>query len=148
MPEPLLVLGADGSARRIAALVDAINGHDPVWDLIGYLADEPAASRAQGCRVLGSIDSVPAFPAATLVCGSVTPVLGESRLALVARLGVDRSALRRSSTLGRQLRTRPRSQRARLSKPVRSSGPGVSSAPTAASSRTRSSPVMSCSMPG
>lgn len=89
MPEPILVLGADGGARQVATVVDAINGHEPVWDLIGFLADEPAASRTQGCRVLGTLDAVQAFPAATLVCGMRGRPYQESRLALVTRLGVE-----------------------------------------------------------
>jgi len=49
-PSPLILVGAGGFGREVAALVEAINDQKRTWDLIGFADDDPAL---QGTSVLG-----------------------------------------------------------------------------------------------
>ncbi|MFB6247610.1 MAG: acetyltransferase [Salinibacter sp.] len=44
MPDrsPLVIVGAGGLGREVAALVEALNGGTPTWDLIGFVDDADA----------------------------------------------------------------------------------------------------------
>lgn len=52
MPElpSLVIVGAGGFGREVAALVEAINDHAPTWSLLGFVDDDPAL---HGTSVLG-----------------------------------------------------------------------------------------------
>lgn len=40
-PSPLILVGAGGFGREVAALVEAINEHRPTWNLLGFADDDP-----------------------------------------------------------------------------------------------------------
>lgn len=41
-PPPLVIVGAGGLGREVAALVEALNESPPTWDLIGFVDDDDA----------------------------------------------------------------------------------------------------------
>lgn len=49
-PSPLVLVGAGGFGREVAALVEAINEQKRTWDLIGFVDDDPGL---QDASVLG-----------------------------------------------------------------------------------------------
>lgn len=67
--QPLLLLGASGLGREVAAAVAAVNDHRPTWEVLGYLDDDPIleGSTIGQHRVLGPLEAVAAFPDALLV---------------------------------------------------------------------------------
>jgi sugar O-acyltransferase (sialic acid O-acetyltransferase NeuD family) len=86
---PLLIIGAGGFARETAAAVYSINAVAPVWDLLGFLDDDPALAgrEFEGANVLGPIDAgVGARPDARVVVCTVNPQNYFSRCAIVRRL--------------------------------------------------------------
>lgn len=68
-PQPLLLIGASGLGREVAAAVDAINRREPTWDVLGYLDDDATVTGATigGHRVLGPVEASTDFPEARLV---------------------------------------------------------------------------------
>lgn len=67
--QPLLLLGASGLGREVAAAVAAVNDHRATWEVLGYLDDDPIVegSTIGQHRVLGPLEVVAAFPDARLV---------------------------------------------------------------------------------
>lgn len=63
---PLVILGAGGFARRVLALIDAINAHHPQFKVLGFLdrvSDTPRQIQRAGYEVLGGdslLDSIDA----------------------------------------------------------------------------------------
>lgn len=53
---PLVIVGAGGLGREVAALVDARNAEAPTWDLKGFVDDEEDRRSALGYPVLGDVD--------------------------------------------------------------------------------------------
>lgn len=90
MPTPLLIVGAGGFARETAEAVRACNDVTPVWDLLGFLDDDPrlAGAVVGGLPVLGPIDLIYQRPDAELVVCTGRPDNYVSRPRLVARLGL------------------------------------------------------------
>ncbi len=87
--QPLLLVGAGGLGRETAELVRAINSVEPVWDLVGFLDDDP---RLEGTAVatlpvLGPVALAEGADAAVAVC-TARPAVGCSRPALVERLSL------------------------------------------------------------
>jgi len=54
----LILVGAGGFGREVAALVEAINDQHPTWDLLGFVDDDPAlhGSSVMGYPVQGDVD--------------------------------------------------------------------------------------------
>lgn len=54
----LLLVGAGGFGREVAALVEAINEETPTWDLLGFVDDEPTLhhTTAMGFPIKGDVD--------------------------------------------------------------------------------------------
>jgi sugar O-acyltransferase (sialic acid O-acetyltransferase NeuD family) len=61
----LVILGAGGASREIAGAVEDINRRERVWNLLGFLDDDPAkiGRTINGVRVLGEISSAPRYSA-------------------------------------------------------------------------------------
>ena len=87
--QPLLLVGAGGLGRETAELVRAINAVEPVWDLLGFLDDDPtlAGEAVAGLPVLGPIDLARSTDSAVAVC-TARPAVGCSRSGLVERLAL------------------------------------------------------------
>lgn len=87
-PEPLVLIGASGLGREVAATVAAVNARESRWDLLGYLDDDPAleGTRIGDHRVLGPISEASAYPNARLVLCVASPRSpgARRRLALAA----------------------------------------------------------------
>lgn len=49
-PTPLVLVGAGGLGREVAALVEALNDRQPTWDLLGFVDDDP---ELHGTSILG-----------------------------------------------------------------------------------------------
>ena len=61
MSTPLVIIGCGGFGREVHDIVDAINGIEPTWKLLGYLDDRPElvnVSRVESrhSKVLGGTD--------------------------------------------------------------------------------------------
>lgn len=89
LPEPLILIGANGFARETAWLIAAINEREPQWDLLGFVDDSAVGDRVDGHPVLGPLEAIHAFPSARLVCAIGSPVTSVNRPELIARLDVD-----------------------------------------------------------
>lgn len=57
-PAPLLLVGAGGFGREVAALVEALNDRSATWVLKGFVDDDPAlhGTTVMGYPVRGSVD--------------------------------------------------------------------------------------------
>lgn len=57
-PPPLVIVGAGGLGREVAALIEARNTQEPAWDLRGYVDDDEELhdTSVMGYPVLGSVD--------------------------------------------------------------------------------------------
>ncbi len=84
---PLVLVGAGGFARETVEVVAAINAHEQVWDLRGFVDDDPAMHGRQVCGlpVLGPIESVVDSDVTITVCVG-SPKNFTSRARIVARL--------------------------------------------------------------
>lgn len=89
MPEPLVLLGANGFARETVSIINAINAVEPRWDFLGFLDDNPSAPRVNGYRVLGPLEAVDAYPNSRVICAIGSPSTSAGRLPLIARLGIE-----------------------------------------------------------
>lgn len=77
--EPLLILGASGTARSVFALALAMNDvrrDDPPWDLLGFIVDgtsdlEPIVRL--GSQVIGGSADLPSFAGASFTVGAGMP---------------------------------------------------------------------------
>jgi len=74
MPKQLLLFPFGGNAREALLAIAAINAKGKIWDVLGFLDDDPALhdKEQSGVRVLGSRDVMEEFPDASVlaVCGS------------------------------------------------------------------------------
>ncbi|MFN2315910.1 MAG: acetyltransferase [Gemmatimonadales bacterium] len=60
---PLVIVGASGFGREVAALVADLEAAQPGWDLLGFLDDEPdAPAEVGGVPVLGGLNWLAARP--------------------------------------------------------------------------------------
>jgi UDP-perosamine 4-acetyltransferase len=82
MTRRLLILGAGGHGRVVAALLAAL----PEWSLAGFVDAAPAAARAQGMPVLGDEAALPALLTAGIAHAIVAIGDNEARLAAGDRL--------------------------------------------------------------
>lgn len=98
MPERLLLLGAGGFARETLELVRAVNGAGILWDVLGFLDDDPHlhGRKVGGVPVLGPTDAAHDYPDAFVTATVASPGDPGRRLRLVARLDI---ALERYATL-------------------------------------------------
>jgi sugar O-acyltransferase (sialic acid O-acetyltransferase NeuD family) len=86
----LLLVGAGGLAREVAAAVRAVPSARRNWDLLGFLDDDPArvGTEIGGARVLGGADTVHDHPDAKVVLCPGRPDNYVSRRLLVERLAL------------------------------------------------------------
>jgi sugar O-acyltransferase (sialic acid O-acetyltransferase NeuD family) len=86
----LLLVGAGGLAREAAEAVHAVNAVRPVWDLLGFLDDDPEkhGSTIGGVRVLDGVDAVHDHPSALLLLCPGRPDNYVTRRLLTGRLGL------------------------------------------------------------
>lgn len=77
MMRPIVIYGAGGFAREVAALIQDINRAAPTWDFLGYLSDEPAQwnSEVAGRPVLGGADWVGRQSGVAVALGIGSPVV-------------------------------------------------------------------------
>jgi sugar O-acyltransferase (sialic acid O-acetyltransferase NeuD family) len=87
---PLIILGAGGCGRDVAAMIADMNQEAPAWDLLGFLDDDARLQgrRVSGVPVLGSVDTARRYPEAFFSCCVADPLVRTSLVARVARLGV------------------------------------------------------------
>ncbi len=73
----LIIIGASGFGREVAWLTERINEKEPVWNLLGFLDDNPelSGSCVNGYPVLGTIQESAKYPEAYFVCA-----IGASKL--------------------------------------------------------------------
>lgn len=96
VPQPLVLIGAGGFGRETAETVRAINAdHEarvgkPVWELLGFLDDDPSLRRASvsGTPVLGGIDQLADLRDARVVVCTGHPGNFTSKRSIVQRLGL------------------------------------------------------------
>ena len=84
--DALIIAGAGGFGREVYWLVEEINRHNPAWDVLGFLDDDPEALRGVDfpARVLGPIDSYASVADAFAVCAMGSP---KTRKQVVQRMG-------------------------------------------------------------
>jgi sugar O-acyltransferase (sialic acid O-acetyltransferase NeuD family) len=87
---PLIIIGAGGCGRDVAAMVADMNQEGPAWDLLGFLDDEARLQRrhVSGVPVLGPVDTARRYPEASFSCCVADPLVRMSLVARVSRLGV------------------------------------------------------------
>jgi sugar O-acyltransferase (sialic acid O-acetyltransferase NeuD family) len=89
IPEPLIILGAGGFGRETAYCIDAINAHNPTWDLLGFLDDGLAGTRVEGHRVLGPLEAIDRYPNANVILAVGGPRTSGQRPTILDRLGIE-----------------------------------------------------------
>jgi sugar O-acyltransferase (sialic acid O-acetyltransferase NeuD family) len=68
MTRPLVILGASGNALDVLDIVQALNAHQPTWNILGILDDaRPVGSDFAGLTILGKIGDAAAMTYAWLV---------------------------------------------------------------------------------
>lgn len=78
---PLVIVGCGGFGREVHDVVDAINGLEPTWDLLGYVDDAPSEANLElvarrGASVLGGIDALAGMaPEVAYVIGIGSPAV-------------------------------------------------------------------------
>ena len=90
MPDDLIIIGAGGTSRNIAAMVEEINEREPAWNLLGFLDDDPHKTGLEllGYPVLGTTGAVSHYPEARFVIGIAHYRRREIRRTVAARLGL------------------------------------------------------------
>ncbi|MBX3315013.1 MAG: acetyltransferase [Actinobacteria bacterium] len=100
-PEPLVILGAGGHGREVLDLVEAVNGTEPRYRVVGFVDDDPQQPElalARGVPLLDGFDD-PRAEGAAFVAGVGSP---EGRRALVGRaeaMGLRPVSLRHPTTV-------------------------------------------------
>ncbi len=66
----LIIIGASGFGREVAWLVERINQKASVWNLLGFVDDNPElqGKKVNGYPVLGGCESLASYPEAFAVC--------------------------------------------------------------------------------
>ena len=84
-PAPLILVGAGGFGREVAALVEARNDQSPTWSLRGFVDDDPSLhdTSVLGYPVRGGVDWL---AQQTGVAFALTIGAGEDRRAIADRL--------------------------------------------------------------
>ncbi len=82
--EPLVIVGAGGSGREIAWLVEDINAERPTWDLVGFVDDFATGTTVEGYPILGTPESLLRSGAVPRVVCSIGN--SQQRARIVARL--------------------------------------------------------------
>lgn len=88
--EDLIIIGAGGSSREIAQVVEEINASQPRWRLLGFL-DDDADKHGQlvdGYPVLGPVQAAAAYPAARPIVGVASYKNLGARRRIVERLNI------------------------------------------------------------
>ena len=95
-PKPLVIVGVGGFSRETAQAVHACNMREPVWDLRGFVDDDPSRTdtTVDGVPVLGTVGSLERDSDAMLVVGTGRPDNYTTKRAIVRRmaLGAERFA--------------------------------------------------------
>jgi sugar O-acyltransferase (sialic acid O-acetyltransferase NeuD family) len=82
--EPLVIVGAGGSGREVAWLIDEMNSETPRWDFLGFVDDFVTGTTVEGYEILGKPECLLRLnPRPRVVCS-----VGDSRVRAnaVARL--------------------------------------------------------------
>jgi sugar O-acyltransferase (sialic acid O-acetyltransferase NeuD family) len=84
----LIILGAGGSSREIADVVEAINRNAPRWNILGFLDDDPAkhGTLVGGHRVLGNLASAGDYREGKFIVGIANSRNLDVRRQVVERL--------------------------------------------------------------
>jgi sugar O-acyltransferase (sialic acid O-acetyltransferase NeuD family) len=87
---PLLIIGAGGFGRETVEAVRALNAVRHLWDLRGFLDDDPSltGTLVGGLPVLGTLASMAEHPDADVVVTTGRPSSYFSRKRIVLRLGL------------------------------------------------------------
>lgn len=80
----LVIIGAGGLGREVAALVERINQRMPTWNILGFLDEsKPIGEQVDGYPVLGNLKWLNDNPTVFTVCGVGT---GNTRRKIVERI--------------------------------------------------------------
>lgn len=90
LPRQLLLLGSGGFARETAEAVRAVNAHQPIWTLQGFLDDNPELHGEVVGRlpVLGPVELVHDYPDAAIAIATGRPDNYVSRRVIADRLNL------------------------------------------------------------
>ncbi len=91
MLEDLIIVGAGGSSRNIAWVVEDINRVEPRWNLLGFLDDDPAkhGQTVHGYPILGPVSSASSYGACRFVVGIANHKYPLIRKTVVERMGLE-----------------------------------------------------------
>jgi sugar O-acyltransferase (sialic acid O-acetyltransferase NeuD family) len=94
-PAPLLLVGAGGLGRGVAATIDAVNRCEPQWQVIGYLDDDPSlqATTIGGHRVIGPLEAADEYPDARVAICVASPTNQLARKRVAMRMALDQERL-------------------------------------------------------
>jgi FlaA1/EpsC-like NDP-sugar epimerase len=73
--DDLIILGAGATSQQIVDAIADVNGHQPTWNVVGYLDDSPAlhGQSVNGVKVLGPLSSIRQFSGRVLI-GMASPM--------------------------------------------------------------------------
>lgn len=85
----LILIGAGGFGREVAAMVEHTNAAEPRWEVIGYVDDDPAlhGTVINGMPVLGGLEVLSGHPEALCTCCVADPVTKRSLVMRAGQLG-------------------------------------------------------------
>ena len=94
-PAPLLLVGAGGLGREVAAAVEAVNRVEPRWQVLGYVDDDPALQGATigGHSVLGPLEAADRFRDASVAICVASPTNQLARKRVAMRMAADQERL-------------------------------------------------------
>jgi sugar O-acyltransferase (sialic acid O-acetyltransferase NeuD family) len=83
--KPIVIYGAGGMAREVAQLIHDINQQEEVWDLLGFLSDDPESWKTDvgGLPVLGGHEWLRRTPHCAVALGVGSPA---TKLKLVGKM--------------------------------------------------------------
>ncbi len=87
--EQLLLIGAGGCGREVAALAQHTNLTTPSWEVLGFLDDDPALQGTEvgRLRVLGPLEALASYPQARCLCCVADPIARSNLVARADSLG-------------------------------------------------------------
>jgi sugar O-acyltransferase (sialic acid O-acetyltransferase NeuD family) len=90
MTRDLIILGAGGSSREIAGIVEELKRDGHSWKIRGFLDDDSAkvGRLVDGCPVLGPLEAAASYPDTRFVLGIVSYRNPGLRRAIVGRLAL------------------------------------------------------------
>jgi sugar O-acyltransferase (sialic acid O-acetyltransferase NeuD family) len=90
--EDLIILGAGATGRELASVIEDVNLHKPLWNVLGFLDDDPAkhGQTLNGLKVLGPIASARQYQARFVIGIAVPSPDRFARRKIVKEIGLGR----------------------------------------------------------